>query len=96
MKIVFINSSQLFSPKSPNRNVLTVESCFKSPRKLHEFNIDTPQRKKMMEEGLTDTHQTVLGNGAFGIVYKAYYKGLCGYQKNFECNKNNWCGLIYA
>ncbi|XP_014203863.1 serine/threonine-protein kinase mos-like [Copidosoma floridanum] len=74
-------------PKTPVRNTLTVDSVFQnhpSPR----FNIDTPNRKKIINEGLLGGQQTVLGHGAFGTVYKASYKGEDVAAKVIKSNNN--------
>ncbi|XP_017875100.1 serine/threonine-protein kinase mos [Ceratina calcarata] len=41
----------------------------------NQFNIDTPNRRKILEDGLPNKHGTFLGSGGFGTVYKASYKG---------------------
>jgi len=42
---------------------------------LSPFNIDTPNRVKLLRDGLSKKHCFVLGAGAFGTVYKVLYKG---------------------
>lgn len=42
---------------------------------LSPFNVDTPNRVKILKEGLPQKQYSVLGAGAFGTVYKAFYKG---------------------
>ncbi|XP_011496110.1 PREDICTED: serine/threonine-protein kinase mos [Ceratosolen solmsi marchali] len=63
------------SPKTPVRNSLTLEDIFANHKVSPIFNIDSPYKKKIVNEGFLEQHHTVLGNGAFGTVYKAYYKG---------------------
>ncbi|XP_050464320.1 serine/threonine-protein kinase mos isoform X2 [Cataglyphis hispanica] len=58
------------SPKTPN-NLKTV----KNENLLSPFNIDTPNRNRLLRDGLPRKHRSVLGTGAFGTVYKALYKG---------------------
>lgn len=62
----------------------TCEHCstYLSPYKLNagnrkqlSFNIDTPNRRKILEDGLPKKHGIFLGSGGFGAVYKASYKG---------------------
>lgn len=43
--------------------------------RLSPFNIDTPNRKQILENGLLNKHGKILGSGRFGTVYKAFYKG---------------------
>ncbi|XP_032665192.1 serine/threonine-protein kinase mos isoform X2 [Odontomachus brunneus] len=59
------------SPKTP-RNVRARKL---ENEKLSPFNIDTPNRMKILREGLPKKQYHVLGTGAFGTVYKASYKG---------------------
>jgi len=47
---------------------------------LSPFNIDTPNRIKILKDGLPRKHRPVLGTGAFGTVYKALYKGIFFYK----------------
>ncbi|EFN78666.1 serine/threonine-protein kinase mos isoform X2 [Harpegnathos saltator] len=59
------------SPKTP-RNLARRPG---NEKLLSPFNIDTPNRMKILKEGLPKKQYPVLGAGAFGTVYKAFYKG---------------------
>lgn len=45
-------------------------------KRLSPFNINTPNRKEILQNGLPNKHHIVLGTGGFGTVYKASYKGI--------------------
>ncbi|XP_014486179.1 PREDICTED: serine/threonine-protein kinase mos isoform X2 [Dinoponera quadriceps] len=60
------------SPRTP-RNVRVQRQ--ENEKLLSPFNIDTPNRMKILREGLPKKQCPVLGTGAFGTVYKAFYKG---------------------
>lgn len=60
------------SPKTPD-NIYQKRS--KDEKLLSPFNIDTPNRVRLLRDGLPRKHHSVLGVGAFGIVYKVLYKG---------------------
>ncbi|KZC08274.1 Serine/threonine-protein kinase mos, partial [Dufourea novaeangliae] len=64
---------QLLSPKTPARN--TCKLNIENKDRLSPFNLDTPNRRKILKDGLPSKQCTVLGSGAFGTVYKASYKG---------------------
>lgn len=66
---------QTFSPKTPVKNSLTVESILERQQASPVFNVDTPCKRKIINEGFSGKYCKVLGNGAFGTVYKASYKG---------------------
>lgn len=61
-------------PKTPVKNLLTVQDTFQKEIST-VFNIDTPQRRKIVNEGFFNQSCKIIGNGAFGTVYKANYKG---------------------
>ncbi|XP_054012212.1 serine/threonine-protein kinase mos isoform X1 [Hylaeus anthracinus] len=61
---------QFLSPTTPIRNTYK-----ENKDRLSPFNIDTPNRRKILEDGLPKKYGTVLGSGGFGTVYKAFYKG---------------------
>ncbi|KAK2586572.1 hypothetical protein KPH14_011452 [Odynerus spinipes] len=72
------------SPVSGIRNSLSPKHLIanityaKSPenrKRLSPFNINTPNRKEILQNGLPNKHRTILGSGGFGTVYKASYKG---------------------
>lgn len=77
----------MFEPKIIDaRNNLRVFSSPKTPNNIYKrkverenllspFNIDTPNRVRILKNGLPKKHRPVLGAGAFGTVYKAIYKG---------------------
>ncbi|KAG7211529.1 hypothetical protein KM043_010791 [Ampulex compressa] len=70
---VISSSRQFLSPETPIKSI-----CRRKPNnenQLSPFNIDTPNRIKILENGLPNKHCTVLGTGGFGTVYKAAYKG---------------------
>ncbi|KAK9294623.1 hypothetical protein QLX08_010814 [Tetragonisca angustula] len=46
-----------------------------SKNQLSPFNIDTPNRQKILKNGLSTKIGTFLGSGGFGTVYKVSYKG---------------------
>lgn len=46
-----------------------------SKNQLSPFNIDTPNRQKILKNGLPTKIGTFLGSGGFGTVYKVLYKG---------------------
>ncbi|XP_011636141.1 serine/threonine-protein kinase mos [Pogonomyrmex barbatus] len=59
-------------PKTPDN---VHEGKAKNEKLLSPFNIDTPNRVKLLENGLPKKYHSILGAGAFGTVYKALYKG---------------------
>ncbi|XP_076649195.1 proto-oncogene serine/threonine-protein kinase mos [Halictus rubicundus] len=67
-----VERRQFPSPKTP---VKTCQRIVENSNRLSPFNLDTPNRRRILEDGLPRTHATVLGCGAFGTVYKASYKG---------------------
>ncbi|CAK9829405.1 Serine/threonine-protein kinase mos [Anthophora retusa] len=60
-------------PRTPIRD--TCKRNIENKNHLFSFNIDTPNRQKILEDGLPTKHGTLLGSGGFGTVYKASYKG---------------------
>ncbi|XP_070166320.1 mos protein [Polyergus mexicanus] len=64
------NISRASSPKTPN-----IRKTVKNENLLSPFNIDTPNRIRLLRDGLPRKHRSVLGTGAFGTVYRALYKG---------------------
>ncbi|KAL0112969.1 hypothetical protein PUN28_012309 [Cardiocondyla obscurior] len=44
-------------------------------RLLSPFSVDTPNRIKLLKDGLPQKRRSLLGVGAFGTVYKVSYKG---------------------
>ncbi|XP_011866588.1 PREDICTED: serine/threonine-protein kinase mos [Vollenhovia emeryi] len=60
------------SPKTPTN---TRERKVEDENLLSPFNIDTPNRVKLLKHGLQRKDRSVLGAGAFGTVYKVFYKG---------------------
>ncbi|XP_058801485.1 serine/threonine-protein kinase mos-like [Phymastichus coffea] len=69
------NTRQTLYSKTPVKHNLTVESIIKIQEKSPVFNLDTPHRKKIINEGFLGNFRKILGNGTFGTVYKANYKG---------------------
>ncbi|XP_076286977.1 proto-oncogene serine/threonine-protein kinase mos isoform X2 [Lasioglossum baleicum] len=63
---------QFLSPKTPVKNCPRI---VENSNRLSPFNLDTPNRRRILEDGFPRKHATVLGSGAFGTVYKASYKG---------------------
>lgn len=64
--------------KSPIKNIYKKTNVNKN--QLSPFNIDTPNRRKILKDGLPFKHGTFLGSGGFGTVYKASYKGKIYFQ----------------
>lgn len=65
-----VSNIRASSPKTPN-----IRKTVKNENLLSPFNIDTPNRIRLLRDGLPRKHRSVLGTGAFGTVYKALYKG---------------------
>lgn len=63
----------LLSPKTPIKE--TYSKGIEKRNQLSPFNIDTPNRQKILKNGLPAKTGTCLGSGGFGTVYKALYKG---------------------
>ncbi|XP_076386028.1 proto-oncogene serine/threonine-protein kinase mos isoform X2 [Megachile rotundata] len=68
-----VGKRQFLSPTTPVRN--TYKQITENQKQISPFNLDTPNRRKILQDGLPDKHGTILGSGAFGTVYKASYKG---------------------
>nr|XP_012224595.1 PREDICTED: serine/threonine-protein kinase mos isoform X2 [Linepithema humile] len=66
-----VSNIRASSPKTPNN----IHKRKEYGNLLSPFNIDTPNRVRILKDGLTRKHHPVLGAGAFGTVYKAIYKG---------------------
>ncbi|KOC61536.1 putative LIM domain-containing serine/threonine-protein kinase [Habropoda laboriosa] len=60
-------------PRTPFKD--TCKKGIENKNQLSPFNIDTPNRKKILKDGLPTKHGIFLGSGGFGTVYKASYKG---------------------
>ncbi|XP_011163577.1 serine/threonine-protein kinase mos [Solenopsis invicta] len=67
--------SSIRTPSSPKTPRSIQEKRAENERLLSPFSIDTPNRVKLLEDGLPKKHRPVLGTGAFGTVYKVLYKG---------------------
>ncbi|XP_078042721.1 proto-oncogene serine/threonine-protein kinase mos [Augochlora pura] len=67
-----VERRQFLSPKTPSK---TSQQIVENNNRLSPFNLDTPNRRKILKNGLPSKHGTILGSGAFGTVYKASYKG---------------------
>ncbi|XP_076248631.1 proto-oncogene serine/threonine-protein kinase mos [Calliopsis andreniformis] len=63
---------QLLSPKTPGKDFQ--KEIIECKNRLSPFNIDTPNRRKILKNGL-NKQGMILGSGGFGTVYKAFYKG---------------------
>lgn len=63
------------SPKTPD-NTHERKHETENEKLLSPFSIDTPNRIKFLKYGLPRKHRSVLGAGAFGTVYKVFYKGV--------------------
>ena len=68
-----VEKRHFLSPKTPIKDSYKKTSDCKD--RLSPFNIDTPNRRRILEDGLPNKHGAVLGSGGFGTVYKASYKG---------------------
>ncbi|XP_034938872.1 serine/threonine-protein kinase mos-like [Chelonus insularis] len=70
----FCNTSgrHSLSPRAPDKH-LRVQNV--GTNRALPFSIDTPNRKRIINNGLQDEEKSVLGTGSFGTVYKASYKG---------------------
>ncbi|XP_068979990.1 serine/threonine-protein kinase mos [Bombus flavifrons] len=68
-----VDGRTLLSPKTPIKE--TYRKSIEKRTQLSPFNIDTPNRQKILKNGLPTKTGTCLGSGGFGTVYKALYKG---------------------
>ncbi|XP_034171063.1 proto-oncogene serine/threonine-protein kinase mos [Osmia lignaria lignaria] len=68
-----VEKRQFLSPTTPARN--TYKRNIENKDQLSPFNLDTPNRRKILQDGLPAKRGKVLGSGGFGTVYKAFYKG---------------------
>lgn len=72
--MIFIYCCRIYlSPRTPIKNVY--KNNIETKNQLSPFNIDTPNRQKILKDGFPIKCGTFLGSGGFGIVYKALYKG---------------------
>lgn len=78
------NISRTSSPRTPNFLKVAKNEEPSSP-----FNLDTPNRIRLLRDGLPKKHRSVLGTGAFGTVYKALYKGDQVAAKIIERKRND-------
>ncbi|XP_029169516.1 serine/threonine-protein kinase mos isoform X2 [Nylanderia fulva] len=79
-----VSNIRTSSPKTPNFLKVVKNEEPSSP-----FNLDTPNRIRLLRDGLPKKHRPVLGTGAFGTVYKAFYKGSQVAAKIIECKRND-------
>ncbi|XP_076764631.1 proto-oncogene serine/threonine-protein kinase mos [Xylocopa sonorina] len=68
-----VDTRTCFSPTSPA--TYNYKKCIGNKNQLSPFNIDTPNRREMLENGLPSKHGAFLGSGGFATVFKASYKG---------------------
>ncbi|KAK0157078.1 hypothetical protein PV327_011412 [Microctonus hyperodae] len=71
------NVRHSLSPRTPDK-LLDLNKCKAKTIWKHRvlpFNIDTPNRVKIINNGLESEEKSILGYGGFGAVYKASYKG---------------------
>ncbi|NP_001295474.1 serine/threonine-protein kinase mos [Athalia rosae] len=77
-----ITSIGRLAPRSPQclQNIRHLSSLktpvdIKTTCRVSLFNIDTPNRMRIVNNGLSNCFQNVLGSGSFGKVIQAAYKG---------------------
>lgn len=58
------------SPRNENDDRTAIKN------RIVPFNIDTPNRKKIVNDDLSNEKKILLGCGGFGTVYKATYRGI--------------------
>ncbi|KAJ8687513.1 hypothetical protein QAD02_023307 [Eretmocerus hayati] len=69
------NRSLKLSPKVSEKSLLSTKWIGGSQNPHPVLSVDTPNRKKIINEGDFGKSHRILGNGAFGTVYEACYKG---------------------
>ncbi|KAL7299343.1 hypothetical protein TKK_0007916 [Trichogramma kaykai] len=74
-KLTNVTNIERLNPHINQQNKLTVQRVIQNSLGSLHSKIDSPYKKKIITEGITDKNWIVLGNGGFGTVYKVYYKG---------------------
>ncbi|XP_043287294.1 serine/threonine-protein kinase mos [Venturia canescens] len=75
-----LNVGNLSTPRTPEQNSCTDKLKIEQPKvnarhRFSPFKVDTPNRAKILNDGLPDKEHSVLGSGYFGTVYRASYRG---------------------